>query len=170
MIPDEGAASQNPEKVDRLVFCCGKVYYDILAARKQMGLEETVAIARVEQASNFRNLTSGSFSALLAWGVRPLVRRELIGFLPQIAPFPYDLIKAECDKYPSAKLLWSQEEHKNAGAWTYVQPRMFTTLSGSRSVSWEPFLFFDFGVLGLGAFFSEVFGVVEWEVLEFRLS
>lgn len=52
----------------------------------------------------------------------------------QISPFPYDLIKAECAKYPNAQLSWTQEEHKNQGAWTYVQPRFETTLNGTRDV------------------------------------
>ncbi|MCP5419462.1 MAG: 2-oxoglutarate dehydrogenase E1 component [Gammaproteobacteria bacterium] len=38
----------NPKKVDRLVFCCGKVYYDLLEARRERGLDN-VAILRIEQ-------------------------------------------------------------------------------------------------------------------------
>ena len=37
-----------PSKVTRLVMCCGKVYYDVLARRRELGLEH-VAIVRVEQ-------------------------------------------------------------------------------------------------------------------------
>lgn len=66
------------------------MYFDLLAARKQLGLEEKVAVARLEQ----------------------------------IAPFPYDMIKDECEKYNKADLIWAQEEHKNMGAWTFIQPRV----------------------------------------------
>ena len=52
----------------------------------------------------------------------------------QISPFPYDLVKKECAKYPNAVLCWAQEEAKNQGAWTYVQPRFDTTLNGSRDI------------------------------------
>ncbi len=38
----------DPAKVDRLVFCSGKVYYDLIEKRREVGLEH-VAIARVEQ-------------------------------------------------------------------------------------------------------------------------
>ncbi len=38
----------NPEKVKRLVFCTGKFYYDLLAAREKLNNEE-VALVRVEQ-------------------------------------------------------------------------------------------------------------------------
>ncbi|CAH1388601.1 unnamed protein product [Nezara viridula] len=100
IIPDEGPAGQNREQVKRLVFCSGKVYYDLSKARRDRKLEGDVAIVRVEQ----------------------------------ISPFPYDLIKAECAKYPGAELVWAQEEHKNQGAWSYVAPRFSTALNRTRPV------------------------------------
>ncbi|XP_011066669.1 PREDICTED: 2-oxoglutarate dehydrogenase, mitochondrial isoform X4 [Acromyrmex echinatior] len=100
VIPEEGTAVQNPNGVKRLLFCSGKVYYDLKKARTEQNLEDKVAIARVEQ----------------------------------ISPFPYDLVKIEAAKYPNAELIWAQEEHKNQGAWTYVQPRFHTALNGIRNV------------------------------------
>lgn len=41
------------EKVQRLVLCCGQVYYDLVKARAAAKLEDTVMIARVEQLSPF---------------------------------------------------------------------------------------------------------------------
>ncbi|CAA9993310.1 unnamed protein product [Nesidiocoris tenuis] len=101
IIPDNGPASQNPSSVKKLIFCSGKVYYDLKKARADRNLESSIAICRVEQ----------------------------------ISPFPYDLIKDECAKYSNAQLCWSQEEHKNQGAWSYVSPRFQTTLSKSRNVA-----------------------------------
>lgn len=46
----------------------------------------------------------------------------------QLTPFPFDLVKAEILKYPRARLCWAQEEHKNMGAWFYVEPRINTVL------------------------------------------
>ncbi|XP_042238789.1 2-oxoglutarate dehydrogenase, mitochondrial-like isoform X2 [Homarus americanus] len=100
IIPEAGPAAKNEAGVKRLIFCSGKVYYDLAAARKEAGIEDSIAIARVEQ----------------------------------IAPFPYDLIKQECDKYPDAELVWSQEEHKNMGAWSYIQPRIATALNHERHI------------------------------------
>lgn len=48
--------------------------------------------------------------------------------LEQIAPFPYDKIGEECSKYSNASLIWAQEEHKNMGAWAFVQPRFLSFL------------------------------------------
>ncbi|XP_017790806.1 PREDICTED: 2-oxoglutarate dehydrogenase, mitochondrial isoform X2 [Habropoda laboriosa] len=101
VIPEEGVASQNPSNVKRVLFCSGKVYYELKKARAEKKLDDKVAIARVEQ----------------------------------ISPFPYDLVKKEAAKYPNAELAWAQEEHKNQGAWTYVQPRFHTALNGTRTVS-----------------------------------
>lgn len=49
IIPEEGVAAQNPNKVKRVLFCSGKVYYDIKKARSEKKLDDTVAITRVEQ-------------------------------------------------------------------------------------------------------------------------
>ncbi|CAJ0936166.1 unnamed protein product, partial [Mesorhabditis belari] len=95
VISETGSAAQNPANVQRIVFCTGKVYYDLVNARKHIGKENNVVLIRVEQ----------------------------------IAPFPYDLIQAECRKYPQAELYWAQEEHKNMGAWAFIQPRFNSLLA-----------------------------------------
>ena len=49
LIPEGGPAAKNGAGVKRLIFCSGKVYFDLTAARKEAGLEDTIAISRVEQ-------------------------------------------------------------------------------------------------------------------------
>nr|Q6P6Z8.1 RecName: Full=2-oxoglutarate dehydrogenase complex component E1; Short=E1o; Short=OGDC-E1; Short=OGDH-E1; AltName: Full=2-oxoglutarate dehydrogenase, mitochondrial; AltName: Full=Alpha-ketoglutarate dehydrogenase; Short=Alpha-KGDH-E1; AltName: Full=Thiamine diphosphate (ThDP)-dependent 2-oxoglutarate dehydrogenase; Flags: Precursor [Xenopus laevis]AAH61938.1 Ogdh protein [Xenopus laevis] len=53
IIPEAGPASQNPEGVKRLIFCTGKVYYELTKERSGRDMEGDVAIARVEQLSPF---------------------------------------------------------------------------------------------------------------------
>lgn len=56
-------------------------------------------------------------------------------------------MKAECAKYPNAEIIWAQEEHKNQGCWTYIQPRFLTALNGARDVRYDFFFLtnnFDF--------------------------
>ncbi|XP_068630542.1 2-oxoglutarate dehydrogenase complex component E1 isoform X2 [Battus philenor] len=65
---------------------------------------------------------------------RGLEKDIAIARLEQISPFPYDLIKAEVAKYPNAQLVWSQEEHKNMGAWSYVEPRFRTMLQNHKLI------------------------------------
>ncbi|XP_026815300.1 2-oxoglutarate dehydrogenase, mitochondrial isoform X6 [Rhopalosiphum maidis] len=102
IIPEKGTAADNASNVKRLIFCSGRVYYDLTKAREEHNLVDTVAIARVEQ----------------------------------ISPFPFDLVKQECAKYPNADILWSQEEHKNQGPWPYVQPRFHTVLNNTKSIGY----------------------------------
>ncbi|VDM38709.1 unnamed protein product [Toxocara canis] len=97
-LPESGEAVNSPHNVTRLVFCTGKVYYDLVAARKHLDLERQVAICRIEQ----------------------------------ISPFPYDIVVEECSRYKGADLVWAQEEHKNMGAWAFVQPRFNSLLTKQR--------------------------------------
>nr|XP_039273817.1 2-oxoglutarate dehydrogenase, mitochondrial-like isoform X1 [Styela clava] len=100
IIPESGPASENPEETRRLIFCTGKVYYDIKKERDERGLTNDVAITRIEQ----------------------------------IAPFPFDLVEKELEKYPNARIDWTQEEHKNMGFYDYCKPRIRTTSKWSRRV------------------------------------
>ncbi|VDI12303.1 2-oxoglutarate dehydrogenase E1 component [Mytilus galloprovincialis] len=95
VIPESGAATQNAAGVKKLIFCSGKVYYDLIYEREKKELNDQIAIARIEQ----------------------------------ISPFPFDLVKEEIQKYPKASINWVQEEHKNMGAWFYVEPRIRTVLT-----------------------------------------
>ena len=43
-------------------------------------------------------------------------------------------MQEEAKKYPNAKIVWCQEESKNAGAWSYVNPRIQTAMRAAREV------------------------------------
>merc|ERR1712142_979216 len=96
MILDAGSASQNPSDISKVLFCTGKIYYDLIKERRERGLEDKIAIHTIEQ----------------------------------ISPFPFDIMKKVTDEYSNAELFWVQEEHKNMGAWSYVQPRTQTAVGG----------------------------------------
>jgi len=49
VIPDNGPAAQNPSDVTKLLFCSGKIYYDLAAERANKQLQADVAITRLEQ-------------------------------------------------------------------------------------------------------------------------
>ena len=53
MILDNGPASENPAAVQKILFCTGKVYYDLLKERKDAGLEDKIAIHTIEQICPF---------------------------------------------------------------------------------------------------------------------
>ena len=49
IIPDDGEAAENAEKVKKLIFCTGKVYYELIKERTKKELDSKIAIVRVEQ-------------------------------------------------------------------------------------------------------------------------
>lgn len=49
IITDGGPADANPENVKRVMFCSGKIYYDLVKERQARGFEDSVAIIRIEQ-------------------------------------------------------------------------------------------------------------------------
>lgn len=53
LIPEAGPAVENAEKVKRLIFCSGKVYYELTKERARKDLDSSIAIARVEQLMPF---------------------------------------------------------------------------------------------------------------------
>jgi len=53
VIPELGPASQNPENCRRVIFCSGKVYYELVKERASRGLVNDIAITRVEQICPF---------------------------------------------------------------------------------------------------------------------
>ncbi|GAQ84781.1 2-oxoglutarate dehydrogenase E1 component [Klebsormidium nitens] len=74
-------------------------------------------------------LCSGKVYYLLAHARRGRgVKDVALLRLEQIAPFPFDRVAKRISQYPNAELCWVQEEPKNRGAWTYVQPRIATAL------------------------------------------
>jgi len=84
------------EKCTRVIFCSGKVYYDLYTERHKKKIKDV-----------------------------PLIRVE------QLAPFPFDHVARELERYPNAEIMWAQEEPKNMGAWTFIYFN-FKTLLNSR--------------------------------------
>lgn len=92
------------DKVRRVVFCSGQVYYDLVNERKDKGLKD-IAICRLEQ----------------------------------ISPFPWGDVTNEVKKFKNAEFVWSQEEHKNMGAYQYVDRRfdvVFDKLDQDKSLTY----------------------------------
>jgi 2-oxoglutarate dehydrogenase E1 component len=52
--------------------------------------------------------------------------------IEQIHPFPWQQLQENLDSYPNAEtLVYCQEEPLNAGAWSFVQPRIETLLNNT---------------------------------------
>ena len=44
--------------------------------------------------------------------------------LEQLAPFPFRYLEPSLERFSNAKVEWVQEEPKNQGAWSFVEPRL----------------------------------------------
>ena len=86
-VMDDSSDVVVPDQVRRLVFCTGKIYYDLAGAERT----PQVALIRVEE----------------------------------LYPWPHEAITALLERYQGVEeVIWAQEEPKNAGAWTFVAPRL----------------------------------------------
>jgi 2-oxoglutarate dehydrogenase E1 component len=86
---------EDPNSIQRILLCSGKVYYTLNTAREDLNGKEMkntkTAIVRIEQ----------------------------------LYPFPKDELLTVLSNYPKAKeCLWVQEEPKNMAAWNFIEPRL----------------------------------------------
>jgi 2-oxoglutarate dehydrogenase E1 component len=76
-------------RIERVVLCSGKVYYDLYDAREAAGVDN-VYLLRIEQ----------------------------------LYPFPARALIHELSRFPNADVVWCQEEPKNMGAWSFMEPNL----------------------------------------------
>ncbi len=74
-------------RIRRVVICSGKVYYDLLKARDEAGIDD-IYLLRLEQ----------------------------------FYPFPAQSMVKELARFKDAEVIWCQEEPKNQGGWSFVEP------------------------------------------------
>lgn len=65
IIPDEGPATADPQKVKRVVFCTGKIYYELIRERRIRGMDDTVAVVRIEQVKACRTSIGSDYKMML---------------------------------------------------------------------------------------------------------
>ncbi|MFZ4607044.1 MAG: 2-oxoglutarate dehydrogenase E1 component, partial [Caulobacter sp.] len=91
---DVGGITLKPDdKINRVIICSGKVYFDLIDARAKAGRDD-VYILRLEQ----------------------------------FYPWPMKSVMQVMARFANAELVWCQEEPKNMGGWTFVDPWLELTL------------------------------------------
>jgi len=50
--------------------------------------------------------------------------------IEQLYPFPFNALAKVLQRYPSAEIVWCQEEPQNMGAWNFVDRRIEEVLAG----------------------------------------
>lgn len=48
-IPENGPASENSKAVKKLLFCSGKIYYELIKEREKINRVSEIAVSRIEQ-------------------------------------------------------------------------------------------------------------------------
>lgn len=90
--------SERPDKVERLVVCCGHLWYDLASRRRE----------------------------LIAANPRSIAGKTRIIRLEQIYPFPEEALKNLIEESPEIEhFIWAQEEPANRGAWNFLAQRLF---------------------------------------------
>ncbi|HEX8672025.1 MAG TPA: 2-oxoglutarate dehydrogenase E1 component [Longimicrobium sp.] len=85
-------------EITRLVLCSGKVYVDLLGSNEEQRAERA-AIAGLE--------------------------RVAIGRVEELYPFPEEQLANSLAALPALReVVWTQEEPRNMGAWSFVEPRL----------------------------------------------
>lgn len=64
LIPDESDIPDG-QMVENLVFCSGKIFYELVKARKEANLVGKIAIARIEQVRTVTTFVSKKFQLLV---------------------------------------------------------------------------------------------------------
>jgi 2-oxoglutarate decarboxylase len=102
----------DPNSVERIVLCSGKVFYDLSEARKKTVSEPGVTVSEPGA------VATGSKNNVA------IIRLE------QFYPFPLSAIKEIIAKYSNAnELVWCQEEPKNMAAWMFMESRLENLLA-----------------------------------------
>jgi 2-oxoglutarate dehydrogenase E1 component len=121
VVDDPAAGSLGREAVRRLVFCSGKIYYDLAGAREKPAGGGRGAGARGVPAAGGERADGGGGKAAASAGAA-IVRVE------QLYPWPHEQVVATLDRYPAVdEVVWAQEEPKNMGAWSYVALRLLAS-------------------------------------------
>jgi len=97
VLPDAHPPTGN---IERVVLVSGKIYYELAKERAARGLEDRVALIRIEELAPFP-----------------------FAYLAEVL-IPYMTSNAKLE------WLWVQEEPKNQGAWGHVKDRLGAVLSG----------------------------------------
>jgi 2-oxoglutarate dehydrogenase E1 component len=128
----------------------------ILMTPKSM-LRHKLVVSRLEEFSEypFRNVideteaieptavhrvllcTGKTYYDLLIGRKERVVEGIAIVRVEQLYPFPEAELRAVIDRYPDdAEIYWVQEESRNCGAWTFIEPLSHTIVGAGRSIEY----------------------------------
>jgi 2-oxoglutarate dehydrogenase E1 component len=121
---------RHPGAVSRLDELAHGAFHEILID-SQIEASRTSSVERVI-------LTSGKiYFELLEHRRKHSIADTPIIRVEQLYPFPSQQLAAELARYPNLKtLVWCQEEARNQGAWSFVEPQLREILSSDSTLSY----------------------------------
>lgn len=94
--------------------------------------EHGKAIAEPSEIDRVILCTGQVYAALHKYREQQGHTKTAITRIEQLNPFPWAQLRENLDSYPNAQtIVWCQEEPLNAGAWSFVQPRIETLLNAT---------------------------------------
>jgi len=87
---------------------------------------------QIDEPNNIKRIIfcSGQvYFALIDYRQKNNIKNVAICRVEQVAPFPNYQVTDLINNYPNANVMWTQEEHRNAGSWRYVRSRINVILT-----------------------------------------
>ncbi len=104
---------------------------DLTGGKFQPVLDDEEARRRADSVERLILCSGKVFTELAGGEYREEATDTAIGRVELLYPFPEDQVREMVEGYPNLReVVWVQEEPKNMGAWSYVEPRLREMLGG----------------------------------------
>ena len=98
-------------------------------------LDDAEARERAESVERLILCSGKIYTELVSSDHREEAADTAVGRVELLYPFPEEQVRAVLDGYPNLReILWVQEEPKNMGAWTFVEPLLRDMVGGELSI------------------------------------
>ena len=113
------AQIDNALTVENVVFCCGKIYYDLFEHQQMIALYQNAQNdeEKIPAIQYFKKFCSFGILERLESGATIDLGKTVIARVEQLYPFPSQAIQEYVAQFPNPTVFWCQEEPKNMGAW-----------------------------------------------------
>jgi 2-oxoglutarate dehydrogenase E1 component len=96
------------------------------------------AAERADEVTRLLLCSGKVFVDLMASEQREQARGVVLARVEELFPFPEAALRRELERFPALReIVWVQEEPRNMGAWTYIEPRLRELADGALPVRYE---------------------------------
>jgi 2-oxoglutarate dehydrogenase E1 component len=101
-------------------------------------LGDATAADRAGDVTRLLLCTGKVYVDLVASDLRADAKNVALARVEELYPFPEERLRAEMARFPGLReVVWVQEEPKNMGAWTYMQPRLLSLVGEGLTLRYE---------------------------------